>query len=163
RFTFTGVNCSTLQDVSENSFCSANPGGEVSSIQAYAITQFGLAHGMSMPQIRSLGGGPSQYLVASGEPLTGVNQIDIAPFVQDDWRIRPNIVISTGMRYEAQTNIGNWNAFAPRIGLAWGIGPGQGRLRTPKTVIRAGFGLFYDRVNMALTLAALRQNGIVQQ
>jgi hypothetical protein len=49
------------------------------------------------------------------------------------------------------------------VGLAWGIGGGQGRQRAPKTVLRAGFGLFYDRVDMALTLAALRQGGMVQQ
>ena len=33
----------------------------------------------------------------------------------------------------------------------------------PKNVIRAGFGIFYDRLNESLTLDALRQNGVRQQ
>ena len=34
---------------------------------------------------------------------------------------------------------------------------------SPKTVVRAGFGFFFDRVGQGLTLNTLRQNGIVQQ
>jgi len=116
-----------------------------------------------MPQIRALYGvGPTQYSVAAGQPLTNVGRVDAAPFVQDDWRVLPSMTLSLGMRYEIQNNIGNKNAFAPRVGLAWGLGGGQGRNRSPKTVIRAGFGLFYDSVDMALTLAAERQNPNVQ-
>jgi len=162
-FTFAGVNCVALANASLNPYCAANPGALITGLQAYSVTELGLQDGLSMAQIRVLGGGPSQYSVAGGQPLVNVNQVDIAPFIQDDWRIMPSMTLSLGMRYEGQTNIGNKNAWAPRVGLAWGLGGGQGRLRNPKTVIRAGFGLFYDRVDMALTLAAERQNGIVQQ
>ena len=162
-FTFAGVNCVALQNASLNPFCAANPGALLTALQAYSITELGLAQGLSMPQIRALGGGPAQYSVAGGQPLLNVGQFDVAPFIQDDWRVIPSMTLSLGMRYETQNNIGNNHALAPRVGLAWGIGGGQGRLRNPKTVIRAGFGLFYDRVDLALTLAAERQNGIVQQ
>ena len=54
--------------------------------------------------------------------------------------MKPNITLSLGLRYEIQQNIPDHGDWAPRIGLAWGIGPSQGTLRTPKTVLRAGFG-----------------------
>ncbi len=162
-FTFTGVSCLGLQNAASNPFCAANPGALLTGLQSYAVTQLGLAQGMSMAQIRALGGGPTYYSVAGGQPLTNVNQFDAGPFLQDDWRVLPSLTLSLGMRYETQENIGRKNAWAPRAAVAWGLGGGQGRLRNPKTVIRAGFGIFYDRVDIALALAALRQNGIVQQ
>ncbi|MBV8842567.1 MAG: carboxypeptidase regulatory-like domain-containing protein, partial [Bryobacterales bacterium] len=162
-FTFAGVNCLALQNASSNPYCQANPGALLSSIQSYSVTVLGLQQGLTMPQIRALGGGPTFYSVAGGQPLTNIGQWDIAPFVQDDWRIIPSMTLSLGLRYEAQDNIGDKGALAPRVGLAWGIGGGQGRARNPKTVLRAGYGVFYDRVGIGLPLAAARQNGIVQQ
>src|SRR5262249_46773735 len=52
--------------------------------------------------------------------------------------------------------------FAPRLALAWAPGADAQNAR-PKTVLRAGFGVFYDRFALANTLTALRYNGIVQQ
>src|ERR1019366_1654192 len=104
-----------------------------------------------------------QYLVVAGNPLLHVNQVDVAPYVQDDWRIIPSVTLSLGLRYEAQTNIHDRGTLAPPAGQAWGLGGGQGRLRQPKTVIRAGFGLFYDRFALAQVLNAERFDGLVQQ
>jgi hypothetical protein len=84
-------------------------------------------------------------------------------FFQDDWKAMPNLTLSLGARYEIQNNISDKGDWAPRIGLAWGIGPGQGRLRQPKTVLRAGYGWFYDRFPIDNTINALRYNGINQQ
>ena len=162
-FSFAGVNCLAVVAASLNPYCQANPGALLSSIQSYSFTLLGLQQGYTMAQIRALGGGPTYYSVAGGQPLTNIGQFDIAPFVQDDWRILPSMTLSLGLRYEAQDNIGNKGAWAPRVGLAWGVGGGQGRNRSPKTVIRAGYGIFYDRVGIGLPLAAERQNGIVQQ
>jgi len=63
--------------------------------------------------------------------------------------------MSLGFRYEAQTNIHDRHDFAPRVGIAWGL--------APKTVVRSGFGIFYDRFGLANTMTALRRNGIRQQ
>ena len=104
-----------------------------------------------------------EYLVGAGNPLLHVDQVDVAPFVQDDWRVIPSVTLSLGLRYEAQTNIHDKGDFAPRIGVAWGLGGGQGRLRQPKTVIRSGFGFFCDRFALAQVLNADRYNGVVQQ
>ncbi len=82
-------------------------------------------------------GTPTQYTVAGGNPLhRNVKQFDAALFFQDDWKVKPSLTLSLGARYEIQQNISDYGDWAPRIGLAWGIGPGQGRLRQPKTVLR---------------------------
>jgi hypothetical protein len=79
----------------------------------------------------------------AGDPTLSGNQVDLSLFVGDDWRVRPNFTLSGGLRYEMQPNIHDWVDFAPRIGIAWA--PGASGSARPKTVIRAGFGLFYDR------------------
>jgi hypothetical protein len=149
----------------ENGFSTSNYNGTYTfnSINAYAITERGLAQGLTMGQIQAQGGGPSQYSVTGGIPLANVVQVDVEPFVQDDWRIAPNFTLSTGLRYETQTNIRDNSAWAPRIGLAWGLGKSGRRANAPKTVLRAGFGVFYDRFSEGQTLIVHRQNGIVQQ
>ncbi len=64
-----------------------------------------------------------------------------------------------GLRFETQTGIHDQADVAPRIGLAWGLGRGK----TPKTVLRAGFGIFYDRFSQDNLLQAERLNGCNQQ
>ena len=83
-------------------------------------------------------------------------------FAGDDWRVRPNFTVSLGLRYETQTNIHDWRDLAPRIGLAWAPGVKSGKSQ-PKTVIRAGFGIFYDRFALANTITARRYDGVLQQ
>lgn len=136
----------------------ANPEG-LTSIEAYQITQQGLAQGLTAAQIRLLGGGATQFSITTGNPQATVKQFDFGGFVQDDWKFRPNLTISAGLRYENQTNIDSSLNFAPRIGIAWGLGSGAQH----HTVIRAGFGFFYDRVGENLTLNATRFDGTNQQ
>jgi Carboxypeptidase regulatory-like domain len=165
-YTFGGVSCSTVSAtaLANNPMCQASPTALISGLQSYAATQLLLAQGYSMQAInQQYGVGPTYYTVSGGKPLLNVSQIDVAPYIQDDWRVIPSMTLSLGLRYEAQNNINNKGAWAPRAALAWGIGGGQGRGRNPKTVLRLGYGIFYDRVNLALTLAALRQNGVIQQ
>jgi hypothetical protein len=88
--------------------------------------------------------GPSQITVTSGNPLVSINQVDVGAFVGDDWRVKPNLTLSLGLRYETQTNIHDWSDWAPRIGFAWAPGQSKNNPR-PKTVFRGGFGIFYDR------------------
>ncbi len=135
---------------------------QLDSLEAYRRTLLFQQLNFTPAQIRLLGGGASQYSISGGQEAAGVNQTDLGIFYQDDWRMRPNITVSLGLRYETQTNIHDWTDFAPRIGVAWAPGSHKGNAR-PKTVIRAGSGLFYDRVDDMLTLNALRFNGITQQ
>jgi outer membrane receptor for ferrienterochelin and colicin len=116
--------------------------------------------GYTNAKIAAMGFGPSQFSLNAGTPTTTVNQIDVGLFANDDWRVRPNLTLSLGLRYEAQTNVGDHGNWAPRIGIAWRRG---GRAnRGTKTVLRAGFGTFYDRIPDTVMLNALRYNGATQ-
>lgn len=154
------VHSTTRDDYSTTNF---NGSYTFTSLNAYALTLEGLAQGASMDQIRRQGGGASQYTVAGGTPLVSVDQMDAAPYIQDDFRVTPNFMLSAGARYEIQNNIGDRRGFAPRIGIAWGLGKANGSTRAPKTVLRLGYGVYYARIQPDLTLETLRQNGIAQQ
>ena len=104
---------------------------------------------------------PAQFTISSGAALSSLSRIDVAPFFQDDWRMRPNLTVSLGLRYETQTNIHDWHDIAPRVGFAWS--PDGGSKGNGKTVVRGGFGMFYDRFSENLTLQADRFNGGTQQ
>jgi hypothetical protein len=160
QFTFTGGPAPELGPDNQ-------PTGNIipiSSIEAYRRTLLFQSLRYSSDQIRALGGEPSQFRIAgvrNGSPELGVNQFDVGVFVQDDWRIKPNLTLSLGLRYETQTNIHDWADIAPRIGFAWA--PGAKGTRPGKTVIRGGTGVFYDRFAETNTLAALRYDGVNQQ
>ena len=130
------------------------------SLDSYRTTLMGQQSGWSPQQIRAAGGGASQFSIAAGNPLASLNQFDVGFFALDDWRVRPNLTLSVGLRYETQTRLSDHRDIAPRIGVAWGLAP---KGKTPKTVLRAGAGLFYDRVSESLSLDALRRDGIHQQ
>jgi hypothetical protein len=134
----------------------------ISSIVSYRRTLLFQQLGLPAAQIRELGGGASQFSISSGDPLITGGRFDAGAFVGDDWKVRPNLTLNLGLRYEIQTNIHDWRDFAPRIGVAWAPGAASGKNRQ-KSVIRAGFGMFYDRFSLANTLAAQRYNGAVQQ
>ena len=98
---------------------------------------------------------PSQFSIGAGNPAIAVAQSDEGIFFGDDWRIRTNLTLNLGIRYETQSNIHDHRDIAPRVAFAWAP--------RPKTVIRGGVGIFYDRFALANTLTADRFNGIVQQ
>ncbi len=104
---------------------------------------------------------PSQFSLTAGNPLASLHQFDFGFFVQDDWRIKQNLTLSGGLRYEVQTHAGDLSAWGPRLGFAWAPKGKDGKVS--RNVIRGGFGLFYDRLSESLTLDALRQDGLRQQ
>lgn len=134
----------------------------ISSIESYRRTLLFEQLGFPALRIRQIGGGASQFSINTGNSVIAGSQFDLGAFAGDDWKIRPNLTMSLGLRYETQNNIHDWRDFAPRIGVAWAPGGGAGKSR-PKSVIRAGFGMFYDRFSLGNSLAAQRYNGIIQQ
>ncbi len=133
----------------------------ITALERYRRTLLFQQAGLSAALIRQYGGGASQFSIAAGTPLTSVTQFDIGLFANDDWRIRPNFTLSYGLRYENQTNIADNHDFSPRLAIAWGV-DGNAK-KSAKTVLRVGFGSFYDRIPATLTLSALRFNGVTQQ
>jgi hypothetical protein len=186
-YTFAGGVGPTLD--ANNQIIPGAPPIEISSLERYRRTLLFQRQGLSAAQIRILGGGATQLSIAGGNPEADVDQKDIGFYVQDDWKLRPNLTISPGLRYENQSNISSNLNFAPRIGFAWSPSfgnkkqpppataikpgaqttPGQSAPAKaagpsqPKTVIRGGLGIFYNRISEDLILQSIRFNGINQQ
>ena len=91
------------------------------------------------------------YTQSYGNANYTVNDTLWSLFVQDDYRIRRDLTVNLGLRYERQTFTDGTKNFAPRVGFAYNwLGNG-------KTVIRGGFGIYYSQIvdnseaNYALT------------
>ena len=131
----------------------------VDSIERYQLTLKLQEQGLTPAQIRAAGGGATSFRINAGNPLADVSQTDYSVFIQDDWRIRPNITLSFGLRYEIQTNAASKYDFAPRVAVAWSPGAANSA-RPPKMVIRVGTGFFYNRFSESNTLQANRFDGV---
>jgi hypothetical protein len=129
------------------------------TLAAYQLTEEGLQQNLPFAQIQAEGGGPSQFFVTTGIPSARANMVDGSAYGEDQWRLRPNISLSLGLRFETQNYINDHADFAPRLGFAWGIG----HARKPTTVLRAGFGIFYDRFEEQQVLEAEQLNGVNQR
>lgn len=132
---------------------------QLTSIERYRRTLLFQGLGKSAQEIRNLGGGAAQFSINTGNPEAKVSQRDLGVYFQDDWRVRPNLTFSYGLRYEYQTNADSRFNFAPRVGFAWSPGGGGASTRPPKTVIRGGGGIFYNRFGEGQTLTTRRFDG----
>ncbi|HEY6466322.1 MAG TPA: carboxypeptidase regulatory-like domain-containing protein, partial [Candidatus Acidoferrales bacterium] len=90
--------------------------------------------------------------------FASVNVFDTGLFIQDDYRWKPNITLSTGLRFESQTDIADHRDWAPRVAVAWGVG--KTKTGSPKFVLRGGWGMFYTRFSQSNLIALQRNNGI---
>lgn len=104
---------------------------------------------------------PALFTLAGGEPEATVQQADFAGFLQATWQASPNFTMSGGARYEMQTNIPLKHSIAPRVSLV--VVLNRDSKKTPMTVVRAGYGIFYERVNESLALATEHFNGVNQK
>lgn len=84
-------------------------------------------------------GTPSRYRQRIGDPEQPIHNTILGAFVQQEWRARPTLTLTAGLRYDRETLLDrDKNNLGPRLALAWA--PDR------RTVIRSGFGVFYNRV-----------------
>jgi len=155
-FTFGG----RLRDVSEWNSSTANFNGTFTfpSLDAYQTAETTLLACQQAGQSACQAMGASQFTLTAGNPVATVNWIDLGLYAEDQWRLRPNMSLNLGLRYETQNSIHDRTDFAPRVGFAWALGHGG----SAKTVVRTGLGVFYDRFQESQVLEALRLNGVNQ-
>lgn len=73
-----------------------------------------------------------------------VRQYNWSLFAQDDWRVRRDLTLNLGLRYERQTFTDDTNNFAPRIGFAYNV------LGDNKTIVRGSYGVYYSQLRANL-------------
>jgi hypothetical protein len=96
---------------------------------------------------------PFTFIQQQGKTAVRFWEIVLGAFAQDEIRVRPNLSVVVGLRYDWQNYFGDHNNLAPRFSFAYA--PDQSR----KTVIRGGFGLFYDRTGPGPISEILRFDG----
>jgi hypothetical protein len=136
-----------------------------STLDAYQATKQGIAANESFTQIQAAGGGASQFSLNAGVAAAAVTIADAGIFAEDNWKVRPNLTLSYGLRFETQTYIADHADWAPRIGFSWSPGNGSkaGAKGPPTYVLHGGVGIFYRRFTSTNALLAERQNGTTQQ
>jgi hypothetical protein len=137
------------------------------SITAYVDTLNGLAMGETVAQIAAACPTPGtctpNKLTYSATGSTGKlayigNVFDAAVFFQDDWKANQFLTLSGGLRWEGQDHVADHSDWAPRVSFAYAL-DGHKKGTTSKTVVRGGFGLFYDRFAIASLMTLERYNG----
>jgi hypothetical protein len=118
----------------------------------YVDTLNKLASGQNL---NTIGSDLVNLSITAGRTAYTANVFDGSLFVQDDWRVNPRLTLSGGIRWETQNHIADHNDWAPRVAVAYALDAKKGK--PAKTVLRAGYGAFYDRLGISRLMSATEQ------
>ncbi len=104
-----------------------------------------------------LAGTPRSYTQRVGDPNIDYKNVQAGVYVQDDIRVRKNLTLSPGLRYEIQTHLTDSNNFGPRFGITWSPG------KAGTTTLRGSAGMFYDWLPTGIYEQTLRVDGFRQR
>lgn len=98
-------------------------------------------------------GRPTTFTQRLGDPSFSYALYRYGAFIQDDFRVRKNLVLNFGIREELESHFGDWVNLAPRLGVNW----------TPsakwKTALRAGLNINYQPLPSNVFEQTLLVNG----
>ena len=98
----------------------------------------------------------SQFQITQGQASFSVLTGDLALWTEDEWKLRPNVNLDLGVRFESQSAIPDHADPSPHLGLSWAIH--QTDKKAARVVLRTGAAIFYDRFPIAALTTAVRQN-----
>jgi hypothetical protein len=104
-----------------------------------------------------LEGRPRSYTRRIGDPNVSFRTLQGAWYVQDDARVRRNLTVSAGLRYEAQMHVRDYDNLAPRFGVTWSP------FASGATTLRSSWGVFYDWLQNNIYEQTVRVDGFRQQ
>jgi hypothetical protein len=102
-------------------------------------------------------GRAANYTRRLGDPRVRYSNLQFGIYAQDDYRLARSLLLSYGLRYEAQTIVADQQNFSPRVTLSWSP------FKSGRTTFRGGFGSFSDWIGIQTYEQIQRFDGVRQQ